>query len=62
MEKNKLTLEAMPDVLTADDLAAFLRTTRQNVYKILKSGAIHSVKVGRAYRVPKCHLIEFLRG
>ena len=35
-------------------------TSRKDGYRILREGKILSLKVGRAYRIPKAHLFTYL--
>ena len=49
-----------PDVLTAKDLCSALHVGRTGVYKLLSAGAIHSFKIGKAYRIPKDSLIAYM--
>ena len=48
------------DVLNPDDLIKILRVGKNTVYKILKENTIHSVRIGKKYKVPKIYLIEYL--
>lgn len=61
MSANEMLIN-ISDILTVVDVADVLRTTKQNVYKMIRSGVIRSVKVGREYRIPKLYLLEFLQG
>ena len=49
-----------PELFTAEEVAKILRTTPQNVRKMLRLGIIPSLKVGREYRVPEHVLITLL--
>jgi len=49
-----------PDVLSAEQLCEALNISLATVYILLREGRIHSLKVGRAYRIPKFSLIDFL--
>lgn len=50
----------MRDILTVEEVAAVLRTTKAQTRKMLREGTIRSLKVGREYRIPKAYLLEFL--
>jgi len=56
------TLAELPDVLTPAEVCRFLRLGRNNVYDLLKAGAIRSVRVGQQYRIGKAALRDFLGG
>ncbi len=48
-----------PDVLTVKDLCQALHIGRAGAYKLLESGALHSFKIGRVYKIPKDSLIAY---
>ena len=50
-----------PDVVEVDDLRKMLGgISRKLVYRLLSDGRIKSVRVGRAYKIPKIYVIDFL--
>jgi len=49
-----------PDVLSTEDLAKMLDIGITLTYKIIKEGKIPSVKIGRAYKIPKACVISYL--
>jgi len=51
-----------PDILTPQDLMAFLPMGRNAVYDALKAQAIKSVRVGQKFLITKAALREFLGG
>ena len=48
------------DLLTIDELCDFLDVSTKTGYRLIKGGEIKAIKVGRSYRIPKQHLLEFL--
>lgn len=50
----------MMEVLTVREVAAYLKTTRQQVRKMIQNGELAALKVGREYRVTLAALAEFL--
>lgn len=48
------------EILTVKELARILKTTRQQVRKMIRSGEIPAVKVGREWRIPREYLKEFI--
>ena len=44
-----------------EELAPILGIGRNSAYELVRSGQIRSFRVGRAYRVPKDAVEEFLR-
>ena len=49
-----------PDVLDVTEASMLLGVSTKTVYNLLKSGQIKKKKVGRAYRIPKVYITEFL--
>lgn len=49
-----------PDVLSVNDVAALLQVGRNNAYKLVQSGKLKSVKIGRIHKVSKKSLIAFI--
>jgi excisionase family DNA binding protein len=50
--------EDLPEMVTVDEMGAFLRISRNAAYDLVKSGAIRSAKFGRLIRIPKQALLE----
>ena len=50
-----------PDVVTVKDLCEMLSIGRNNAYRLLQSGSIKYVKVGKVYKIPKKFVIDFIR-
>lgn len=51
----------LPDALSAKELAQVLRVNVKTVYKLIRTGEIPAVRVGREYRVAKGTLVDYLR-
>ena len=49
----------LPDALSAVEVADTLRVNVKTVYKLICTGAIPAVRVGREYRVAKETLIDY---
>ncbi len=60
--KNYYSIEELPLVLHVEDLMPILDIGRNTAYALVRSGKIHSVRVGRQLRIPRDALIEFLMG
>ena len=56
-----LMLKEYPDVLDINQMCDILGVSTKTGYKMLKAGTINSLKIGRTYRIPKVHIISFLR-
>ena len=48
------------DIVSVDDVTRMLHLSRVTVYKLLKSGRIRTLKVGKKYIIPKKNVIDFL--
>lgn len=48
----------LPEMVTVEEMGAFLRLSRNAAYDLVKSGAIRSIKFGRLIRIPKQALLE----
>lgn len=63
-EKNLTRYRAMfrsyPDALTPEQVGRMLGVGQRTTYRLLRSGQIHSVRMGRLYRVPKVAVIDYL--
>lgn len=55
-------LETLPAVLTVQQAARALNISKNTAYTLVRSGKLHSVRIGRQIRIPKDCLIEFLQG
>lgn len=50
----------MSDLLTVKESAEWLKTSRVQIRKMIQSGELSAVKVGREYRIPIICLREFI--
>ncbi len=50
----------MSELLTVKEAAALLKTSRVQVRKMIQSGELLAVKVGREYRIPLESIREFI--
>jgi excisionase family DNA binding protein len=48
--------------LTVAEVAAIMRVSKMTVYRLVHSGELASVRVGRSFRVPERAVDEYLRG
>lgn len=51
----------MSDILTLPELAKYLRTSRDTIYRKAQKGMIPAVKFGKEWRFPKDVIDEWLR-
>ena len=47
-------------VLTVEEMAQKLRVSRGSAYELVKTGQVHSVRIGRTIRVPLSAVHSFL--
>lgn len=52
--------EKYKDILTVDEACAALSIGKNSIYKLLRTGTIKSIKIGRKYIIPKIYLIDYI--
>lgn len=52
--------EDYKDVLTVQEACAALHIGKNSMYRLLKMGAIRSIKIGKKYIIPKSYLLDFI--
>jgi len=56
-----VAVDALPEILTADEVAQLLRLNRKTVYEALARGEIPGARrIGRTYRIARSALLEWL--
>ena len=53
-------LKDYPDIMGIEEMSSVLGVSTKTAYKLLREGRITAIKVGRAYRIPKIHLLAYL--
>ena len=53
--------DAMPLVLSVEDIADTLAIGRNKAYALVNTGAIKALKIGQHYRIPRDEFIEFVK-
>ena len=62
-EKAVLMFADYPDVVEVTQLREMLGgISKRLAYQLLASGEVHSVRIGRAYKISKTSVIEYLIG
>jgi excisionase family DNA binding protein len=46
------------DLLTVEEVAEVFRVHKSTVYKLIKSGELRALKLGREYKCPKSYIID----
>ncbi len=52
--------EKVPAVLKVKDLEQLLSVSHNTAYELVRSGQIHSVRIGRTYRIPREAVAAYL--
>ncbi|WP_295867842.1 excisionase family DNA-binding protein [uncultured Oscillibacter sp.] len=47
--------------MSIDEMCRVLSIGKKTGYKLLQTGQIRFLKIGRAYRIPKINLLEYLQ-
>lgn len=50
----------MSEILTVKEAAALLKTSRQQIRRMIQNGELPAVKVGREWRISKNALLDYL--
>lgn len=54
-------LKEYPDILTVEEMSRALGVSTKTGYKLIRENKIECIKVGRSYRIPKAHLLAYMR-
>ena len=46
-------LDNYPDLLTPEEAMTFLQIGRNSIYRLLRSGELKALRIGKQYRIPK---------
>ena len=57
---NERCLDYYPDVLLPEEAMKVLAIGRNMIYKLLQSGKLRAIKIGKLYRIPKRYLQDFI--
>ena len=50
----------MSEILTVKEAAALLKTSRQQIRRMIQNGELPAVKVGREWRISRNTLLDYL--
>ncbi len=48
--------------LTIYELARIMRISKMSAYRLVHSGELEAIRVGRSYRIPEQAVISYMRG
>ena len=54
-------LKNYKDILSVEDLCEILSIGKNTAYRLLKSGEIKAIRIGKVYKIPKECLINYLK-
>ena len=60
-EMYNVILSDYPDVMNIEDMSKALSISTKTGYKLIREGKVTAMKVGRTYRIPKIHLLNYLQ-
>ena len=60
MENKCCSLDDLPVTLRVEELMPILGIGRNTAYELVRSGRLHSIRVGRQVRIPQTALIDYL--
>ena len=60
-EVYRSVLKEYPDILTVEEMSKALGVSTKTGYKLIRENKIECIKVGRSYRIPKAHLLAYMR-
>ena len=60
--KNIRMFQTFPDVVTVPELCKMLYIGRNTAYRLLNSGELQSVRIGKKYVIPTVWVEEYLKG
>jgi len=53
--------QGYPDVLDVKQVGELLNVSTKTVYRLLSEGTLTSLKVGRAFKIPKLYLLQYIK-
>lgn len=53
--------QSYPDILNVNQVSEILNVSTKTVYRLLNEGALDSLKVGRAYKIPKLYVLQYVK-
>ena len=56
----RMMLMEYPDILSFEQMCEALKISPKTGYKLLRNSNIICIKVGRAYRIPKAHILTYM--
>ena len=57
----KHVLQDYPDILDVNQVSTILGVSTKTVYRLLDEGSLASLKVGRAFKIPKLYVLQYVK-
>ena len=51
-----------PEFLTTDEVLGYLRVNARTVYRLIRTGELPAVRIGRQWRIRRCDLDAWING
>ena len=58
--KNYVMYDSIPDIISVSDLQQILHIGRHAAYSLIRNNEIRCLKIGRAIRIPKRCLLDYI--
>ena len=59
-ESRNIMFADYPDIVDVAEMQKMLKISRHLAYDLITYGHVPAVKIGRAYRIPKCSIIDYV--
>lgn len=60
-EAYRVMFRDYPDVVTVEQMSRMLGISGKTAYALLRDNKIEHFKVGRTYKIPKIHILSYLK-
>ena len=57
----RIVFKEYPDILDVKQVSTLLGVSTKTVYRLLRSGTLDSLKIGREFRVPKVNVMKYVK-
>jgi len=57
----RIVFKEYPDILDVKQVSVLLGVSTKTVYRLLRSGSLSSLKIGREFRVPKVNVLKYVK-
>ena len=54
-------LHDYPDILDVSQVSTILGVSSKTVYRLLNEGSLASLKIGRAFKIPKLYVLQYIK-